>query len=49
MILSVQDVLPILNIVIPHSPQAPLVSAPPFLIVTVWASWISRRSLHFMQ
>ena len=46
---TVQDAFPILNIVVPHSPQLPRVAARPFFIVTGWPFWISRLSRHFMQ
>ena len=46
---SGQDAFPIRNIVVPHSPQAPLVAGLPFFIVTCWAFWISRLSRHFRQ
>ena len=45
----VQDILPILNIVLPHSPHLPLVAGRPFFIVTCSASWISLLSRHFIQ
>ena len=44
-----QDALPILNIVVPHSPQLPRVAGRPFFIVTGWPFWISRLSRHLMQ
>ena len=44
-----QVALPILNIVVPHSPQLPRVAGRPFFIVTGWPFWISRLSRHFMQ
>ena len=44
-----QDAFPILNIVVPHSPQLPRVAVRPFFIVTGWPSWISRLSQHLMQ
>lgn len=47
--LIAQDALPILNIVLPHSPHLPRVAALPFFIVTCCASCISRLSRHFMQ
>ena len=46
---SVQDPFPILNIVVPHSPQVPRVADLPFFIVTCWAFLISRLSRHFRQ
>ena len=44
-----QDAFPILNIVVPHSPQLPRVAGRPFFIVSGRAFWISRLSRHFMQ
>ena len=46
---SVHDPFPILNIVVPHSPQVPRVADLPFFIVTCWEFWISRLSRHFRQ
>ena len=45
----VQVAAPILNIVVPQSPHLPRVAGRPFFMVTRCASWISRRSRHFMQ
>ena len=44
-----QVAFPILNIVVPHSPQVPRVAGRPFFIVTGWAFRISRLSRHFRQ
>ena len=44
-----QVAFPILNIVVPHSPQVPRVAGRQFFIVTGWAFRISRLSRHFRQ
>jgi len=42
-------VMPILNILVPHTGQVPSVAGRPFFIVIGLAFVISRVALHFMQ
>lgn len=43
------QLLPIRNRVVPHSPQDPRVAGRPFFIVTDTGFWTGRFSRHFMQ
>lgn len=43
------EAVPILNMVVPHSPHLPRVAGLPFFMVTCLESCISRLSRHLMQ
>src|SRR5512147_1324189 len=38
-----------LNILVPHTGQAPFAAGRPFFVVTICTFWITRSALHFMQ